>query len=77
MVVSWWVSRSLLSLSSQVLMPLMSWTLMVRVMVGEHGEGEVWGVCGVAGGVHGVGVVSGHWGRDVCGPDVAVVAKVM
>ena len=43
----------LLSLSSSpvVLVPLMSWTLMARVMVGEHGEGEVWAVCGVAGGV--------------------------
>ena len=43
MVVSWWVSRSLLSLSSSlvVLVPLTSWTLMVRVMVGEHGEGDV------------------------------------
>ena len=41
----------LLSLSSSpvVLVPLMSWTLMVRVMVREHGEGDVWGVCGVAG----------------------------
>ena len=39
MVVSSCVSRSLLSLSSSlvVLVPLMSWTLMVRVMVGEHG----------------------------------------
>ena len=61
MVVSWWVSRSLLPLSSSpvVLVPLMSWTQMVRVMVGEHGEGDVWGVCGVAGGVDGEGVVSG------------------
>ena len=34
----------LLSLSSSpvVLVPLMSWTLMARVMVGEHGEGDVW-----------------------------------
>ena len=79
MVVSWWVSRSLLSLlsSPQVLVPLMSWTLMVRVMVGEHGEGYVWGVCGVAGGVDGGGVVSGHWWRDVCGSDVVVVARVL
>ena len=50
---------------------------MVRVMVGEHGEGDVWGVCGVAGGVDGEGVVSGHWGRNVCGPDVVVVARVL
>ena len=34
----------LLSLSSSpvVLLPLMSWTLMARVMVGEHGDGDVW-----------------------------------
>ena len=53
----------LLSLSSPpvVLVRLMSWTLMARVMVGEHGEGDVWGVCGVAGGVDGEGVVSGRW----------------
>ena len=53
----------LLSLSSSpvVLVPLMSCTLMVRVMVGEHGEGDVWGVCGVARGVDGEGVVSGRW----------------
>ena len=50
---------------------------MVRVMVGEHGEGDIWGVCGVTGGVDGEGVVSGHWGRNVCGPDVAVVARVL
>ena len=50
---------------------------MVRVMVGEHGEGDVWGVCCVAGGVDGEGAVSGHWGRNVCGPDVAVVARVL
>ena len=78
MVVCWWSSRSLLSLSSPVvLVPLMSWTLMVRVMVGEHGKGDVWGVCGVAGSVDGEGVVSGRWGRNVCGPDVAVVARVL
>ena len=54
----------LLSLSSSpvVFVPLMSWTLMARVMVGEHGEGDVWIVCGVAGGVDGKGVVSGCWG---------------
>ena len=40
-----------LSSSPVVLVPLMSWTLMARVMVGEHGERDVWGVCGVAGGV--------------------------
>ena len=79
MVVSWWVSRSLFSLSSSpvVLVPLMSLTLMVRVMVGEDGEGDVCGVCGVAGGVNGEGVVSGHWGRNVFCPDVAVVATVL
>ena len=34
----------LLSLSSSpvVLVLLMSWILMARVMVGEHGEGDVW-----------------------------------
>ena len=32
----------LLSSSPVVLVPLMSWTLMERVMVGEHGEGDVW-----------------------------------
>ena len=40
MVISWWVSESLLSLSSSpvALVPLVvSWTLMMRVMVGEHG----------------------------------------
>ena len=31
-----------LSSSPVVLVPLMSWTLMARVMVGEHGEGDVW-----------------------------------
>ena len=41
------------------------------------GEGDVWGVCAGAGGVDGEGVVSGHWGRNVCGPDVAVVARVL
>ena len=40
------------------------------------GEGDVWGG-GVAGGVNGEGVVSGHLGRNVCGPDVAVVARVL
>ena len=50
---------------------------MVRVMVGGHGEGDIWGVCGVASGVVGEGIVSGHLGRDVCGPDVAVVARVL
>ena len=40
------------------------------------GEGEVWGG-GVAGGVDCEGVVSGHLGRNVCGPDVAVVARVL
>ena len=33
----------LLSSSPVVLVPLMSLTLMARVMVGEHGEGGVWG----------------------------------
>ena len=41
------------------------------------GEGDVWGVCGGAGGINGEGVVSGPWGRNVCGPDVAVVARVL
>ena len=50
---------------------------MVRVMVGEHGEGDVWGVCGVAGGVDGEDVFSGHRGRNLCGPNVAVVARVL
>ena len=50
---------------------------MVRVMVGEHGEGDVWGVCGVAGGFDGEGVLSGHLRRNVCGLDVAVVARVL
>ena len=40
------------------------------------GEVDVWG-CGVAGGVDGEGVVSGHWRRNVCGPDVALVARVL
>ena len=31
-----------LSSSPVVLVPLMSWTLMARVMVVEHGEGDVW-----------------------------------
>ena len=31
-----------LSSSPVVLVPLMSWTLMARVLVGEHGEGGVW-----------------------------------
>ena len=44
-------------------------------LVGD-GEGDVWGG-GVAGGVDGEGVVSGHWGRNVCGSDVAVVARVL
>ena len=59
----------LLSLSSSpvVLVPLMSWTLMARVMVGEHGEGDVWGVCVVAGDVDGEGVVSGRWGVTFLG----------
>ena len=59
MVVSWCVSRSLLSLSSSlvVLVPLMTWTPMFRVIFGEHGEGDVWGVCVVAGRVDGKGVV--------------------
>ena len=80
MQISWWVSQSLLSLSLSpvVLVPLVvSWTLMVRVVVAEHGEGDVWGVCGVAGGVDGEGVVSGHWGCNICGLDVAVVARVL
>ena len=34
---------------------------MARVIVGEHGKGDVWGVCGVAGLVDGEGVVSGRW----------------
>ena len=73
------VDGSLLSLLSSpvVLVPLMSWTLLVRVMVGERGEGDIWGVCGAAGGVDGEAVVSGHWGRNVCGPDVVVVARVL
>ena len=50
---------------------------MVRVMVGEHGEGDIWGVCRVAGGVVAEGVVSGHWGQNVCGPDLAVVPRVL
>ena len=50
---------------------------MVRLMVGEHREGDVWGVCGVAGGVDGEGLVSGHWGRHVRWPDVAVVVRVL
>ena len=57
----------LLSSSSVVLVPLMSRTLMVRVMVGEHEEGEVWGKCGVAGGVDGEVVVSGCWGVTFVG----------
>ena len=59
----------LLSLSSSlvVLVPLMSWTLMPRVMVGEQGEGDVRGVCGVAGGVNGEGVVSGRCGVTFVG----------
>ena len=40
------------------------------------GEGDVWGG-GIAGGVDGEGVVSGRWGRNLCGPDVAVVARVV
>ena len=40
------------------------------------GEGDVWGG-GPAGGVDGGGAVSGHWGRNVCWPDVAVVARVL
>ena len=40
------------------------------------GEGDVWGH-GVAGGVDGECVVPGHWGRNVCGPNVAVVAMVL
>ena len=40
------------------------------------GEGDLWGG-GVAGGVDGEGVVSDHWERNVCGPDVAVVARVL
>ena len=40
------------------------------------GEGDVRGG-GVAGGVGGEGVVSGRWGRNVSGPDVAVVARVL
>ena len=57
-----------LSWSPVVLVPLMSLTLMARVMVGEHGEGDVWGVCGVAGGVDGEGVVSCRWGVTFVGP---------
>ena len=45
-------------------------------LVGD-GKGDVWSVCGVAGGVDGEGVVPGRWGRNVCGPDVAVVARVL
>ena len=69
MVASWCGSRSLWSLLSSlvVLVPLMSWTLMVRAMVGLHGEGDVWGVRGVGGGVDGEDVVSGDLGRKVCG----------
>ena len=59
----------LLSLSSSpvVLVPLMSCTLMARVMVGERGEGDVWGVFGIAGVVDGEGVVSGRWGVTFVG----------
>ena len=69
MVDGGWLVGQLLSLSSSpvVLVPLMSWTLMARVMVGEHGEGDVWGVCGVAGGVDVEGVVSGRWGVTFVG----------
>ena len=63
--------------SPVVLAPPMSWALMVRVMVGELGEGDVWGARGVAGGVDGEGVPSGDWGRNACGPDVVVVARVL
>ena len=41
------------------------------------GEGDVWGVCGGARCVNGEGVISGHRGRNVCGSDVAVVARVL
>ena len=40
------------------------------------GEGDVWGGR-VASCVDDEGVVSGHRGRNVCGPDVAVVARVL
>ena len=65
----------LLSLSSSpvVLVPLMSWTLIARVMVGEHGEGDVWGVCGVSSGVDSEGVVSGRWGVTIVGRTWRVV----
>ena len=42
----------------------------------EAAVGDVWGV-GVAGGVDREGVVSGRWGRNVCLPDTAVVARVL
>ena len=64
----WFVGQLLwLSSSPVVLVPLMSWTLMARVMVGEHGQGDVWGVCGFAGGVDGEDVVSGCWGVTFVG----------
>ena len=44
-------------------------------LVGD-GEGDVWGG-GIAGRVDGEGVVSGHWGGNICGPDVAVVARML
>ena len=40
------------------------------------GEGAVWGG-GIADGFDGEGVVSGHRGRNVCGPDIMVVARVL
>ena len=42
----------------------------------EGAVGDVLGA-GVPGGVDGEGVVSGHLGRNVCGRDVAVVARVL
>ena len=46
---------------------------MVTDAGGSVGDGEGDG----AGGVHGEGVSSGHPGRNVRGPDVAVVAWVL
>ena len=43
---------------------------------GEGAVGDVRGG-GVAGGVDGERVVSGRWGRNVSGPDVASVVRVL
>ena len=78
MVISCWVSQSLLSLSSSpvALVPLMvTWTLMVRVMVGEHGTYGAYVVLPVASMQRVLSLA--NWGRNVCGPDVAVVARVL